>query len=200
MKKIGVLGGTFDPIHIGHLAIADEARQCLNLDTIFFMPAGHPYFKEGMKVTSVVHRVRMVRLALAGQPHFRLSLIEIKRPGPSYAVETLERLKTRLTARDELLFILGWDSLLGLPRWYAVDRLVRLCRIVAAPRPGYPPPDLDLLEKQLPGISTRIIILDKPIIDISSTQVRDRVRQGLPVDMLVPPAVGDYIREKKLYL
>jgi nicotinate-nucleotide adenylyltransferase len=197
--NIGVIGGTFDPIHLGHLAVAEEARSQLNLAEVLFVPAGHPYFKANAFITPPEHRVGMLNLALADKPYFKISLIEIKRTGPSYAVDTLSRMKRQLNASDEIFFIMGWDSLLTLPRWQEPERLIRLCRIVAAPRPGYPKPDINLIEKELPGLSQRSVVMDKPLIDISATEIRERVLQGLPIEAMVPLAVARYIREHGLY-
>lgn len=197
--KSGILGGTFDPIHLGHLAVAEEARRLLNMDEVVFIPAGHPYFKSDSSISPPEHRVSMLNLAIADKPYFKISLMEIKRPGPSYAVDTLAKMKRQLGPGDEIFFIMGWDSLLTLPRWQEPRRLLKLCRIVAAPRPGYSRPDVSLLEKDLPGISQRTVVMEQPSIDISGTDIRERVRQGLPIDNLVPVAVARYIREKGLY-
>jgi nicotinate-nucleotide adenylyltransferase len=194
------MGGTFDPVHLGHLAVAEEARQQIGLSGIIFVPAGHPYFKALARISAAQHRVKMLNLAVAKKPYFRVSLLEIQRPGPSYAVDTLARLKTQLSPGDELYFILGWDSLLTLPRWEQPERLIELCKLVAAPRPGFPRPDVKELEVDLPGISQRAVVLDGPIIDISSTDIRERVRNHLPIDHLVAPEVAKYIRENGLYL
>lgn len=198
-KNIGILGGTFDPVHLGHLALAEEARQQLLLAEFVFIPAGRPYFKAAACITPAGHRVKMLTMALEGKPYFKISLMEIQRPGPSYTVDTILRMKDTLDAGDEIFFVLGWDSLLSLPRWQEPERLISLCRIVAAPRPGYPRPDMSILEKDLPGISQRTVVLEKPVMDISSTDIRERARQGLPIDHLVPRAVAGYIKEKRLY-
>jgi nicotinate-nucleotide adenylyltransferase len=198
--KIGVMGGTFDPIHLGHLAVAEEAHQLLGLSEVRFMPAGHPYFKEAAAISPSADRVNMVNLAIAGKPYFTVSLLEVKRPGPSYAVDSMATMKKELGDGDELYFIMGWDSLMTLHLWFEAARLIRICRIVAAPRPGYPKPDVSQLEKDLPGIGARAVVMDKPLVDISATSIRQRVRQGLPIDGLVTVAVADYIKEKKLYL
>ena len=198
--KIGVMGGTFDPIHLGHLAVAGEAHQLLGLSEVRFMPAGHPYFKEAASISASADRVNMVNLAIAGKPYFKVSLLEVKRPGPSYAVDSMATMKKELGAEDELYFIMGWDSLMTLHLWFEAARLIRICRIVAAPRPGYPRPDVSLLEKDLPGIGNRTVVMDKPLVDISATAIRQRVRQGLPIEGLVPEKVANYIKEKKLYL
>jgi nicotinate-nucleotide adenylyltransferase len=197
--NIGVIGGTFDPVHLGHLAIAEESRRELNLAEVIFVPAGHPYFKAQGLISPARHRLNMLKLALAGRPEFRITLMEVRRPGPSYSIDTIAKMKKRLKADDEIFFILGWDSLLTLYRWQEPERLIRLCRIVAAPRPGYPKPDIRQLEENLPGISERTVVMEKPLIDISATRVRERVQQGLPIDDLVPAPVAAYVREKGLY-
>ncbi len=199
MMKTGVMGGTFDPVHLGHLAVAAEAVRELALDEIIFMPAGHPYFKAQAKISPAEDRVNMLKLAIAGLPHYLISLIEIERPGPSYAVDSMDKMRTQMDPSDELFFIMGWDSLLTLYRWYEAGRLIRLCRIIAAPRPGYTRPDLSSLEKDLPGISKRAVVMDGPLVDISSTDIRKKARQGLSIDSLVPPGVAQYIRERGLY-
>ena len=196
---IGVFGGTFDPIHSGHLAVAEEARARLALAEILFVPTGQPWLKPASPIAAVEHRQEMVRLALAGKPHFKLSTVETERAGPSYAVDTIAELQRRLGAWDELFFILGWGSLVELPQWKEPSRLVEMCRLVAVPRPGYPVPDLQALEAVVPGLSERVIIMDKPEIDISATVIRERVAQGLSIEHLVPEAVEKYIREHGLY-
>jgi len=197
--KIGVLGGTFDPIHKGHLAVAEEARQLLGLNKVIFMPAGHPYFKDGTAITPAEERVHMLELALNGQPDYIISRLEIERQGPSYAVDSIAKIKKQINPSDELFFIMGWDSVLSLHLWYQADRLISLCRIVAAPRPGYPKPDPASLSLKLPGIVDRVIVMESPLIDISATLIREKVSQGLTVDGLVTPDVAVYIREKRLY-
>jgi nicotinate-nucleotide adenylyltransferase len=199
MSNIGVMGGTFDPVHLGHIAIAEEARRLCNTSEVVFVPAGHPYFKSMAHISAAEHRIRMLHLALAPTPYFKVSLIEIQRPGPTYTVETLLRLKETLKAGDEIYFIVGWDSLLSLPRWQDPMRLISLCRLVAAPRPGYPVPDVTLLEKDLPGITQRLTVMERPLMDISSSDIRDRVRRGLPIDHLAPRDVAAYIKEQGLY-
>jgi len=200
MMRIGVLGGTFDPIHNGHLTIALEVRTKLNLTRVLFVPAGQPWLKTDRVISAAEHRRELVRLAIAGSPYFKLSTVEIDRPGPSYAVDTMEELKSRLGAGGELFFILGWDSLAELPQWHEPRRLLWLCRLVIVPRPGYPPPDLDLLEEAIPGLSQRVTLLDGPEVDISASLVRERVARGDSIGHLVPGPVEKYIRERRLYL
>jgi nicotinate-nucleotide adenylyltransferase len=197
--KIGVMGGTFDPVHLGHLSVAEEARRQTVLDEIIFMPAGHPYFKDQSAISSAEDRVNMLKLAIADKPYCKISLMEVQRPGPSYAVESVAKMKSQLSPTDEIFFIMGWDSLMTLHLWYEAERLINLCQVVAAPRPGYPKPDVSRLEKGLPGISQRTIVMENPLIDISATEIRERVRRGLPIEDMVPLAVARYVREHKLY-
>lgn len=197
--NIGVLGGTFDPIHMGHLIVAEETKLRLNLAEILFVPAGLPWLRVNSPISAAEHRVQMVRLAIGDKPYFKLSTIEVKRAGPSYTVDTIAELKGRLGVRDELFFILGWDSLAELPEWREPSRLIKMCHLVAVPRVGYSLPDLNGLEAAIPGLAQRVILLDTPEIDISASVIRQRVAQGLPIDHLVSEPVDRYIREQGLY-
>ena len=196
---IGVLGGTFDPIHLGHLVVAEEMRDRLGLAEILFIPAGQPWLKVDSPILAAEHRVQMVRLALVGKPYFKLSTMEIERAGLSYTVDTIAELQGQLGVEDKLFFILGWDNLAQLPQWQEPSRLVKMCHLVAVPRVGYPAPDLALLEKSIPGLSQATIVLDTPWIDITASAIRNRVAQGLSIRDLVPEAVERYIRENGLY-
>ena len=198
--NIGVLGGTFDPIHIGHLILAEEVRARLSLAEILFVPAGQPWLKVDSPISPAEHRVEMVRLAIADKPYFKLSTMEIERAGPTYTVDTIAELKAQLGAGDELFFILGWDNLAELPRWRQPSRLITMCYLVAVPRPDYPLPDLKALEAAIPGLSQSVILLDEPKVDISASAIRERITQGLSIHHLVPEPVDEYIRQHKLYL
>jgi nicotinate-nucleotide adenylyltransferase len=197
--KSGVLGGTFDPIHNGHLAVAEEVRRRLSLDEVIFVPAGRPWLRSKTPLSAAAHRVQMVRLALADRPYCKLSLVEIERAGPSYTVDTINQLRTQLGRRAELYFILGWDNLAELPRWHEPQRLVKSCSLVAVPRPGVARPDLKPLKALVPGLSESLILLPAPQVDISASRVRERVARGFSVRQLVPGPVADYIREQGLY-
>ena len=197
--KIGVLGGTFDPIHSGHLVIAEKARLKLKLARVLFVPVGQPRLKTGRKIAPAADRVEMVKLAIADNPHFELSTVEIGRPAPSLCVETVDMLQKQLGAGAKLFFLVGWDSLAELPQWKEPKRLIRLCKLVAVTRPGFSRPDLEALESSVPGVTQSVVWLDIPLIDISSTDIRKRVAQGLPVRGLVPGEVEAYIKEHKLY-
>lgn len=195
--KLGILGGTFDPIHLGHLIIAEEARNRLDLEKIFFIPTGEPWMKMPRRISPAVHRVEMVHLAIASNPFFELSLIEVEREGPSYSVDTIAALRQQ-QFKAELYFILGQDSLADLLAWREPQRLVQMCYLAVAPRLGSPF-NISALEKAIPGVSRRIIPVDTPLIDITSTDIRQRAGKGLSLRYLVPPAVERYILRHKLY-
>ncbi len=197
--KIGVLGGTFDPIHKGHIVVAEEVRARLDLAEVLFVPAGQPWLKADNDILAAEHRVQMVRLAIAGVSYFKLSTVEIDRDGPTYTVDTIVELQAQFGAGDELFFILGWDNLAQLPQWREPVRLVEMCHLVAVPRPDYSLPDLKPLEAVIPGLAQSLILLDKPEVDINATVIRDRVIQGLSIDHLVPEPVAAYIRQHQLY-
>ncbi len=195
--NIGILGGTFDPIHIGHLVVAEEARIKLGFNEVLFVPAGQPLLKPDRNITPSDQRVEMVRRAIADNPHFKLCTIEAERPGPSYTVDTVMMLREQLGSEVGLFFILGRDTLAELPSWKEPKKLVQLCRLVVAPRLGSK--DLQHLETEIPGLLGKVVQLDMPVIGISSSGIRQRVAQGLPIRYLVPAGVEKYISEQKIY-
>ena len=195
--NIGVLGGTFDPIHIGHLVVGEEARMKLGLSEILFVPAGQPWLKQDRDITPAAHRVEMVRRAIADNPHFKLCTLEVERPGPSYTVNTLTLLQKQLGSQASLFFILGRDTLAELPLWKEPQRVIQLCRLVVPPRLGSK--DLKHLETAIPGLLDKVIQLDMPVIGISSSEIRQRIAQGLPIRYLVPSVVEKYIAEHRIY-
>lgn len=197
--RVGILGGSFDPVHLAHLIIAEEARVQLHLEKVLFVPAGQPYMKAGRGITPAGQRLEMVRLAVASNPHFEASSIDLDRPGPSYTVDTLEVLRDTLPQGRELYFIIGWDSLASLPMWRHPQRILEMCWLVAVPRPGVERPDVKDLERSIPGVSSRIIMLEKPILSISSTELRDKVGRGVSIRYLIPEPVEQFIAEKGLY-
>jgi nicotinate-nucleotide adenylyltransferase len=198
--NIGVLGGTFDPVHNGHLILADVAGEQLNLTEILFIPAGQPWLKTERIITPAQHRLQMLRLALDDSPQFRISEMEIERPGPTYTIDTINALKKSLNADDELFFILGQDNLMQIPQWHDASDLIKLCYLAAAPRPGVKKPDLKALEVEIPGIKLRVMLMKEPKVDINATDIRERVAKGLSVRHLVPEPVNRYIKEQKLYI
>ena len=198
--NIGVLGGTFDPVHNGHLIVAEEVKTRLNLVEIIFVPAGQPWLKAAKPISPAEHRLQMLRLAIADKPYFKLSTIEIERTGPSYTIDTITELRDKFGSEDELFFILGWDSLAELPQWREPSRLIKMCYLVAVPRPGYPRPKLKTLEVIIRGLSQRVMLMKKPEIDISASAIRERVARGLSIRHLVPEPVNRYIKEHRLYI
>jgi len=197
--RLGVLGGTFDPVHAGHIFVAEEARIRLSLDQVLFVPAGNPWLKVDHEITPAEQRVEMVRLAIAKHSHFRLCTAEVERGGPSYTVDTLDGLRKKYDFED-LYLLLGLDSFVELPLWKDAERLVTMCRLVVVPRYGSNLPELGEVARQLGGVSAEnVVILDSPMIGISSSGIRDRVSKGLPIDYLVPGEVERYIIAHGLY-
>ena len=193
---IGVMGGTFDPIHLGHLAVAEEAREVLGLDRILFVPAGQPPHKLAEEVTSIEQRLAMVELAIADNPAFELSRIEVDRPGPSYTVDTVEGLAA---AGDRLTVILSAETFAELPTWHEPERLFEAARVAVAPRWGYPAPDPRWLAEAFPGREVRVSYLEGPRLGVSSTALRARVAAGRSIRYLVPAPVEAYIAAHHLY-
>lgn len=196
--KVGVLGGTFDPPHIGHLVAAEEARVQLGLERVVFVPAGTPPHKLGEPVTSAVHRVEMIRRAVASNPYFCVSLVDVERSGPSYSVETLRLLRDQWGADTVIYFILGLDMLADLPNWHEPRQLVELCRLAVVNRPGYAA-DMVGLEKVIPTISRKVDPVLMPLLEVSSTDLRERVGCGRTIRYYVPSEVESYIRLHQLY-
>ena len=197
-KRLGVFGGTFDPVHVGHLVAAEEARAALSLDEVVFVPAGRPWFKEGRPLTGAGHRLAMVELAVAGHAQFRVSDAEVRRPGPSYTVDTLEELRDRHGEAAELYLIVGTDVLSDLSRWQRPDRVIEMATIVGMRRPGAAP-DLEQLGEVSQDAPSRTLIVDGPRLEISGADLRRRVAEGRPIRYMVPEAVERYIREHGLY-
>jgi nicotinate-nucleotide adenylyltransferase len=195
----GVLGGTFDPIHLGHLVVAEEVRFQLGLAEVLFIPTGQPWLKSDRAVATARLRLEMVRLATRGNPHFKVSTIETDRPGPSYTVDTMEMLWRQAGDGAELWFFLGGDALAELPKWREPQRLIQLCRLAAFARPGFPLPPLEPLELAIPGLSQRVTSVEVSQIDISASEIRRRVAQGVSIHDLVPETVERYIQEHGLY-
>ncbi len=193
----GILGGTFDPVHLGHLALAECAREQLAMDQVLWVPAGGPWRKAEQQVSSAEHRLAMVRLAIEGHEAFDLCLLEVGRSGPSYSIGTLTELEW-LHPDDEHFFLVGLDALHDLPNWREPARLIELATLAVASRGGERP-STEELERLVPGLSKRIVWLEMPRIDISATELRQRASEGCSLRYLVPDAVEAYIREHRLY-
>ena len=197
--RVGVFGGTFDPIHLGHLAVARSIQSSLGLDNVIFVPAGQPWLKADTPVSRVKDRVQMLRLALARRRAFELSTIEADRPGPSYTVDTIETLQRQLGSDADLFFLLGSDALMDIARWKEPQRLIQLCQLVAFARPGFGLPTMEALEAAVPGISLRVVFAEVPQVNIRATDIRCRIAEGRSIQRLVPRAVERYILEHGLY-
>lgn len=180
-KRIGILGGTFNPIHTGHLLIAEGVKEELGLDYVLFIPCYLPPHKRPLNLAKARHRLAMVRLAIKGNPSFKVSTIEIKRKGKSYSINTLEELHRLYKGKAEFFFIIGSDSISGLKSWKCIDKLMKLCKLVAVARPGH----------HLKYSGVRMIEI--PTLSISSTDIRRLVKQGKSIRYLVPEAVRRYI-------
>jgi nicotinate-nucleotide adenylyltransferase len=194
--RIGILGGTFDPLHYGHLAIAEEARVALRFERVLFVPAAQQPLKHGGHVATPAQRLAMTRLACAGNAAFEVSPIEIERQGPSYTIDTLRTLHTAGLGEPHL--ILGTDAVADLHRWHAAEQIVALARIVAVARPGF---ELDIvaLTRDLPGLGGRLTLLEGPRLDISSSALRRRIAEGRAIRYQTPDAVVEYIAAQRLY-
>ena len=201
MGRTGILGGTFDPIHMGHLILAQTALEVLSLDRILLIPTGISYLKTDHKVGSAADRLEMTKLAAEGNPHFAVSDLEIRRGGNTYTADTLEELH-RMEPEEEFVFLLGADSLVDIARWQRPETIFALARIAVMTRGGEVPADiLEKTEKDLKErFGARIDHLPVRNIDISSTEIRERVRAGKSIRYLVPDAVAAYITRKGLYL
>ncbi len=199
MLRIGILGGTFDPVHLGHLAIAEEVRDRLDLDRVILIPAGRPWLKSGQRVTPADHRLAMVKLAVEDRPGLEVSSIEIDRPGPTYTVDTLSELRKELDSEVEIYFILGMDSIRELRRWYEPEKLFDMCTVVAVSRPDSRDVSSGEIEREFPAARGRIKTVRGPMLDISATDIRQRLAKGRSVSDSISPSVEQYIREHRLY-
>ena len=200
--SIGIMGGTFDPIHRGHLAIAAHVRDALGLERVLFIPAARPPHKRRSSVSSVEDRVEMVRLAVADQPGFELSLLEVERAGPSWTADTVTELAARERAAGrtpDLTLILSDETFRDLPGWHEPEQLFAASRIAVVQRPGYAAPDRSWLAAQAHGAADRVDFLEGPRLDISSTSIRNLVAEGRSIHGLVPDAVERYVAEHHLY-
>ncbi|HEX2281263.1 MAG TPA: nicotinate-nucleotide adenylyltransferase [Thermomicrobiales bacterium] len=195
--RIGVLGGTFDPVHNGHLYVANALREALDLERILWIPAGRPPHKTGQIVSSDRDRLAMLDLALSGSAADQINTIDIERSGPSYTADTLEILAACL-APARLFFLMGEDSLRDLPTWHDPERLLRAAELAVAARPGVDA-DLASIARQIPSVLSRVHLVPSEEIAISSSEIRQRVGEHRSIHGLVPAPVEAYIRDHGLY-
>lgn len=190
--RIGLFGGTFDPVHLGHLISAEQVREQCNLEQVWFLPALVPPHKNGQTVTEAAHRLQMVELAIAGNPYYRASRVEFERSGSSYTVDTMAILRER-HPKHTFYFIIGADMVADLPNWHRIEQLVKDTEFVGLARPGYERPQL------ADAIASRVQYADMPLLEISATGIRERVRTGRSIRYFVPDRVRNYIEEHRLY-
>jgi nicotinate-nucleotide adenylyltransferase len=198
-KRIGILGGTFDPPHIGHLWLAALAGDAMSLDRVLFMPAAQPPHKGGQLVSRGTDRLLMTRMAITGDPAFELSPIEMERPGPSYTIDSIDELERLYAGQAQLYLLMAADSLNAIDTWREPDRLLERIEWVVGPRPGSELPDRAALEARFGASASRIHLLSGPSLDVSSSDIRRRVAAGQAIRYLVPRGVEELIVDRGLY-
>ena len=199
VKKIGLMGGTFDPIHIGHLVTADAVRIEYHLDKVLFIPAGNPPHKQDSQVTPALHRYIMTAMATYSNPFFFVSAIEMERPGPSYTIDTIRQLHEQYGGQAKFYFITGADAVGDLPTWNNIDQVLDICDFVATTRPGCVSVIDDVIRQFGTKGTERIHRLTTPELEISSTDIRDRIKKGRSIKYIVPESVENYIIKERLY-
>ena len=199
MTRIGVLGGTFDPIHLGHLVVGEEARDRLDLDRLVFMPAGSPRLKEHEPLASAIQRLDMVRLAVDEGDDSEISTKEVVREGSTYTVDTIAELRQQYAESDQIYFMVGMDALEQFDRWKEPDRLLRMCNLVVVNRVGHQRVDVNDFVGRFPQAGPGLTLLTVPRLEISSTDIRNRVRDGRSIKYLTPEPVVGYIEREGLY-
>ncbi|HAX18263.1 MAG TPA: nicotinic acid mononucleotide adenylyltransferase [Actinobacteria bacterium] len=202
--KIGIMGGTFNPVHNGHLVTAAEALNQFDLEKVIFIPSGDPPHKDYHEEEIAEHRYLMTVIATSSNSNFFVSRLEIDRKGKSYTIDTLKELKKTYGAETEFFFITGADAILEILTWKKTEEIINLCYLIAATRPGYNLIKLEELKKDLSritrnNIDSRIFVMEVPALAISSTDIRERIRSSRPIDYLVPEGVSNYILKHGLY-
>ena len=198
-RRVGVLGGTFDPPHIGHLWLATLAADELALDRVLFVPAAQPPHKTRRRMTAAAHRLLMTRVAITSDPLFELSAIEMERPGPSYTVDSMEELQRIYGGSASLFLVMAVDSLAQIDTWREPERILAMSEWAVGPRPGSPPPTTKWLDERFGKDARRIHLLEGPGLAVSATQIRERVAAGRAIRYLVPRAVEELILDQGLY-
>lgn len=196
MRKIGIMGGTFDPIHVGHLMIAEAVWDEYKLEKVLFIPSANPPHKHDV-LTSAKHRFNMTLLATCSNPHFEVSSIEMDRTGPSYTIDTIKTLKKIYGDDTDFYFIIGADCIHELPTWHKIDELLKICKFIVTKRPSYKL-DLSIIAKEFGDYN--IQLLETPELEISSTDIRQRIKKGYSIQYITTEQVQQYIRKEELYL
>jgi nicotinate-nucleotide adenylyltransferase len=202
VERIGVLGGTFDPPHIGHLVLAEYAAAALGLEHVLFVPAGEPPHKLHLKRTSAEHRIEMVERAISSNKRFSLSRIDVDRPGPHYTVDLMTIVHENYP-KSELYFLMGGDSFRDLPKWHRPQDILKYCNLGVMARPdshqGNAKVEPEMHEAVLPGLSRCVTMIEAPLLDVASSDIVVRIQQGKSVRYLVPDEVWDYIKAHAIY-
>ncbi|MEO0565382.1 MAG: nicotinate (nicotinamide) nucleotide adenylyltransferase [Chloroflexota bacterium] len=196
--RIGIFGGSFNPLHQGHLIVAEFAAESISLDKILFTPVVDPPHKDGRGLVPIEHRCRMIDMSIGGNDRFDLSMVDSDRPGPHYSVDTVQIVGKQFEGSD-IYFVMGGDSLRSFPKWHDPMGIVAHCRLAVMRRPSYKPVQPDMHDDVLPGLSDHIDMIEAPPIGISSTRIREQLQMGKSVRYLVPDNVLDYIHEHQLY-
>ncbi len=203
VKRIGLLGGSFDPIHFGHLISARAVAEMLNLTKLIFLPSAHPPHKNARELSSVGHCAEMIRLAIASEPLFEFSDFDLRQAGPTYSIHTIDHFRDHYQDGAELFWVIGCDSLADLHNWHRVSELVDRVRVVTAVRPGWERPAESVLSGALSRAQIERLmrdVMETPRIEISATDIRKRVREGRSIRYLVPDEVRSYIEQRRLYI
>lgn len=198
-RRIGVLGGTFDPPHVGHLWLGSLAADAMRLDRVLFMPAAQPPHKRDRTISGSSDRLLMTRLAIGGDPLFELTAVEMERPGPSYTIDSVEQLQAAYGDETQLFLVMAADSLQQIDSWREPDRLLSLVEWIVGPRPGVALPERAALEQRFGDAASRIHVLDGPSLDVSASEIRDRVAARRVIRYLVPRPVEELIADRGLY-
>lgn len=198
-RRVGILGGTFDPPHLGHLWLASLAADVMDLQRVLFMPAARPPHKRDRTISGATDRLLMTRLAIGSDPLLELSPIEMERTGPSYTIDSVTQLQATYGGASELFLLMAADSLQQIDTWREPDRLLATVEWIVGPRPGAPVPDMSALRERFDGAASRIHLLDGPSLDISSSEIRRRVAAGRVISYLVPRPVEELIADRGLY-
>lgn len=196
-RRVGILGGTFDPPHIGHLILAEYARGTLDFERLLFVPAADPPHKQDEHKAAIEHRLAMLKLAITDNPHFEISRVDIDRPGPHYSVDMVRMIGEQYPDA-ELYFVMGGDSLTDLPRWHRPAEFIQQCKVAVMRRPDEHI-HAEMHDAVLPGLSDRVVMIDAPLVGISSTLIAERVEQRQSIRYLVPDSVRSYIVQNRLY-
>jgi nicotinate-nucleotide adenylyltransferase len=197
-RRIGIFGGSFNPLHQGHLIVAEFAAETIGLDKVLFAPMVHPPHRDGNALLPIEHRLSMIQMAIEGNARFELTLVDVERLGPHYSVDTVQIIK-RLYPGSQLYFVMGGDSFKSFPKWHQPGEIVKHCHLAVMRRPSHKPVEPDMHESVMPGLHEKVCMIEAPPIGISATRIREQLAIGKSVRYLLPDSVLDYIHDNHLY-